>query len=171
MKETNMEHFRGEIETIMAENKDYIPAVVNGKPKPCRLIKNCYGCEFESNEMSCTIPFVKWLMSEYKPEPVLTAREKHFVEFVQTGYIARDKSGGMWWHERKPVKNNGEWQCFAYTMAMNSKAYKYGKDFSFITWEDEEPWSVADLRKLKALEYNPEDVAFPKGGSDENSNV
>ena len=71
------------------------------------------------------------------------------MEFVQTGYIARDKSGGMWWHETKPAKDNGEWHCFACTVAMNGKPYKYGKYFPFITWEDEEAWAVADLRKLK----------------------
>ena len=125
MKETNMEHFRGEIE------------------------KEEYGPECDFFEQECGAARVKWLMSPYKPEPVLTEREKHFVEFVQTGYIARDKSGGMWWHEKKPAKDNEEWQSFSYTMAMNSKPYKYGKDFPFITWEDEEPWAVEDLRKLK----------------------
>lgn len=35
-----------------------------------------------------------------------------------------------------------------------------GENFSFIMWADNEPWSVEDLRKLPALEYNPEDVGF-----------
>ena len=147
MKETNMEHYRGEIEDV-----GYRFALVNGEIQKC-IGTYCVQCDFYKFKFgNCNGDRISWLMSEYKPEPVLTAREKHFVEFVQTGYIARDKSGGMWWHEKKPAKDNEEWQSFSYTMAMNSKPYKYGKDFPFITWEDEEAWSVEDLRKLKVQE-------------------
>lgn len=156
MKETNMEHYRGEIEAIMKDFEGFGVDIDNSKLIACKS-GSCERCKFsymnnENKEDPCAKHKIKWLMSEYNPETVLTEREKHFVEFVQTGYIARDKNGGMWWHEKKPVKNNGEWQCFAYTMAMNSKPYKYGKVFPFITWEDEEPWSVEELRKLKVAD-------------------
>ena len=148
-----MEHYRSEIEAVIEKGCGF--GLFDGEIESCHECRSC-GFSDSNNAFdgkhTCSSRRIGWLMSEYKPEPVLTAREKHFVEFVQTGYIARDKSGGMWWHEKKPVKNNGEWQCFAYTMAMNSKPYKYGKDFPFITWEDEEPWSVEELRELKVEE-------------------
>ena len=74
-KETNMEHFRGEIGRIIEE----LPVlnvkieVVNGEPKPCYKVGACKDCEFKS-EPSCFLAFTDWLMSEYKPEPVLTER-------------------------------------------------------------------------------------------------
>ena len=99
-------------------------------------------------------------MSEYKPEPVLTAREKGFVECMDDGWIARDKDEYLHWFEEMPRKGEDWWEyCCDESGCASLKEYC----FPFITWEDEKPWSVADLRKLKALEYNPEDVAF-KGG-------
>ena len=100
MKETNMEHYRGEIEKLK-----YSFGFINGEIKSCGGC--CWDCEFhpknrEGEHTVCSPYKLQWLMSEYKPDPVLTAREKHFVEFAQTGYIARDKSGGMWWHEKNP---------------------------------------------------------------------
>jgi len=42
--------------------------------------------------------------------------------------------------------------------------------FDFITYEDEKPWSIEDLKKLSwldnRLKYDPADVAF-KGGEEE----
>ena len=105
MKETNMEHFRSEIEEIIARHKHYLPAVVDGKPIKCAGLR-CNECMLYKATEPCSIHFVKWLMSEYKPEPVLTQREKHFVEFVQTGYIARDSDGRIDWYENNPNKRN-----------------------------------------------------------------
>ena len=70
MKETNMEHYRGEIEEIMARHKHCLPAVVDGKPIECEGLR-CNKCMLYEATEPCSIHFVKWLMSEYKPEPVL----------------------------------------------------------------------------------------------------
>lgn len=149
IKETNMEHFRGEIGRIIEE----LPAlnvkiaVVNGEPKPCYKVGACKDCEFKP-EPSCFLAFTDWLMSEYKPEPFLTAREKHFVEFAETGWMARDKDGRLDWYKQEPRKNREFW-------FPNGDEYIKAGDicgnglFSFITWEDEEPWAVSELRKLK----------------------
>ena len=87
MKETNMEHYRGKIEEI-----GYRFGIVDGKIVDCYEI-SCDTCAFGSPE--CASRKIKWLMSPYKPEPVLTAREKHFLEFAQEGWIVRDKDGGL----------------------------------------------------------------------------
>ena len=157
MKETNMEHYRGEIEAV-----GHNFALINGKVVKCN---RCVKCDFETEPdeewESCTIKRVRWLMSEYKPEPVLTEREKHFVEFVQEGWLARDKNNTIFWHGAEPKKYDHSWgnDCLKY-----ARVDTYDREiFPFITWEDEEPWSVEELRKLKVLEYNPEDVAFKDG--------
>lgn len=153
MKETNMEHFRGE-----AEEKKYD----FGKRKDSSTGKehliscvgvSCRRCDFytgnnmDDDLFNCSARKIKWLMSEYKPEPVLTAREKHFVEFVQEGWIARDANNGVFWHGAEPKKCDQSWgnDCLKY-----ARVDSYDREiFPFITWEDEEPWSVEDLRKLK----------------------
>ena len=166
MKETNMEHYRSEIETACHGIK-----LKNGEIYMCHGAAKCSDCEFRDMYagLGCQRAIVRWLMSPYKPELVLTAREKHFVEFAQEGWLARDKNNTIFWHGAEPKKYDHSWgnDCLKY-----ARVDSYDREmFLFITWKDEEPWAVADLRKLKALEYNPEDVTFPKGGSDENSNV
>lgn len=162
MKETNMEHYRGEIEAYMQTNTD-VPAMVGKEFKDCNHI-GCKKCEWGNDECnSCGWQFVKWLMSEYKPEPVLTAREKHFVEFAETGWLTRTEDEKLMWHQDKPRKSNIMWFCQTTQFCLCG----FDHTFPFITWEDEEPWAVEDLRKLKALEYNPEDVAFKKGKSND----
>lgn len=145
MKETNMEHYRGEIEEIMARNKHCLPAVavVDGKPIECKGLR-CNKCMLYEVTEPCSIHFVKWLMSEYKPEPVLAQREKGFVECIRHGWIAADEVGSKMWYEDKPKK---DWEPNVW---LGKKPVTLNDDyFPFITWEDEEPWSVEDLRKLK----------------------
>ena len=94
--------------------------------------------------------FVKWLMSEYKPEPVLTAREKGFIEFVKYGWIARSKEGELCWYAAEPQREWDEWVIGIDVDAFSFRNFANDYDhFGFITWEDEEPWSVEELRKLK----------------------
>lgn len=138
IKETNMEHFRSEI-----EKNEYSLAMTNGKITNCQNT-DCGDCEF--NTIRCVREKIKWLMSEYKPEPVLTQREKHFVEFAQEGWLARDESGVMTWFSAYPRKDaDGYWNGEIYSFP----AKKLTEIFLFINWEDESPWSIEELRKLK----------------------
>ena len=146
MKETNMEHYRGEI-----EDSRYEINLVNGEVKRCKDV-GCSQCGFQDmyKEFGCHRAKLKWLMSEYKPEPVLTAREKHFVEFAETGWLARDADNGLWWYEDKPIRAcMTKWSYRKFAKELSDKPYNFEQCFRFITWEDEEPWSVSDLRKLK----------------------
>lgn len=153
MKQTNMEHFRGEIEAIMKGFEDFGVNIDNGKLMACSKSRSCERCKFsylnnKNKEDPCTKHKIKWLMSEYKPEPVLTEREKHFVEFVQEGWIARDeKYNTLYWYSDKPTKDANEWQGEYFTWQLNVQPVI--SLLPFITWEDEEPWAVSDLRKLK----------------------
>lgn len=136
MKETNMEHFRSEIEEMR-----YVFAVIDGEIKSCDDTV-CNDCAFRGK---CMQNMNKWLMSEYKPEPVLTEREKGFVECIKDGYIARDHEGTLEWYKEKPQKLYG---CWLYSKDQTI-IYLNREMFSFITWEDEEPWSIERLRELK----------------------
>lgn len=162
MKETNMEHYRGEI-----EEAGYRFGIADGKIVDCHEI-SCNTCGFRRPK--CVSGRIKWLMSEYKPEPVLTAREKHFVECLEDGWLTKGSTCNefKWWGT-KPRREGEKWVSDEGSTIHRILSYAFGIKLPFITHEDEEPWSVEGLRKLKALEYNPEDVAFKKGGSDENS--
>lgn len=140
-RETNMEHYRSEIAAF--EEDDFYFGVIDGRIVGCRKLCN-RRCKFFDG--SCSVGRIKWLLSEYKPETVLTQREKGFLDCIGEGWIARDKEGLVCWFEEKPTKGNVEWDVDRF-----EECYVYlNKDtFPFITWEDEEPWSVEDLRKLK----------------------
>lgn len=151
---TNMEHYREEIEAL-----NYDIALCNGKVVKCTGI-GCHGCDYQDEE--CSTKLIKWLMAEYKESVTLTAREKHFVEFAEDGWLARDESGELYFYKDKPHKRRRGWWENALC-----RLKAFGDLFPFIKWEDKEPWSVEELRKLPALEYNPEDVAFKGGATDE----
>lgn len=137
MKETNMEHSRGEI-----EEAGYNFGLFDGKVIKCHT-QICSDCEFFHSD-GCKIYIIKWLMSEYKPEPVLTQREKGFVECIRHGWIAADEVGSKMWYEDKPKKDKEP------NVWLGKKIVTLNDDyFPFITWEDEEPWAVEELRKLK----------------------
>lgn len=142
MKETNMEHYRGEIEEFVENNRSF--GVKNGVSVDCHIV-GCSACELLCNH--CDIGTIKWLMSEYKPEPVLTAREKGFVECIAGGWLARDEGNVLVWFNCKPHKETDYWYLAAGDCVNINKDY-----FPFITWEDEEPWAVEELRKLKVQE-------------------
>ena len=145
MKETNMEHYRGEI-----ENAKFKFGIVDGKIVACDGMISSK-CDFFHDE-SCLQSVVKWLMSEYKPEPALTEGEKGFVECVNGGWIVRDREGLLHWCEVEPTRIslgfNEYWKLntAAGHVALNKKC------FPFVAEEDEKPWAVSDLRKLKVGE-------------------
>lgn len=82
-------------------------------------------------------------------QPKLTKRERAFCELITDGYIARDSDMEIWWHERKPYKEFGEWVNNEYSIDVEC----FNEiPFMFITWEDDEPWAVEDLLKLEVEE-------------------
>jgi hypothetical protein len=160
MKETNMEHFRDDILKVLNEASCACMAVMGGVPIRCIDMDNCDECDLAPCNENKKI---KWLLAEYKKPITLTAREKHFVEFAEDGWVARDEDGILGWFMRKPDKTidgcaSGSWGGAVHAFSFR----KLNNLFKFITWEGE-PWNIEDLRKLKALEHNPDDVAF-KGG-------
>lgn len=157
MKETNMEHFRSEIEKVLDRGAVIAVSKDGRRVFECNAYGICEECLCgDIGKLPCDVKLMQWLMSEYKPEPVLTQREKHFVEFAETGWVTRDKSGTMWWSQDKPEKDEDSeaWLGKTSVMPMASVLYRYGDFFSFITWEDEEPWDVEELRKLKVSDEN-----------------
>lgn len=150
--ELTWEHHFDELIEILVEKiaveKD------SGRLRECESFE-CEGCLFGERRGNddCNTSAREWLLSPYKPVekvPKLSRKEKCLVEFLETGWIARDESGSSYWYSEKPTKfeDIGAWD----TMEANGedlRAFRASELFSFIRWEDEEPWSIEELRRLE----------------------
>lgn len=94
---------------------------------------------------------MQWSESEYVEKPTITLREKNFLDVLlpEWKYIARDSNNSLCIYPIKPIRFGKCW------MVKNDYNYyyvsrdMYGSMFDFIKWEDEEPWSIEDLKKLE----------------------
>ena len=140
---TNFEYYKKEI--LELTNKDMAFMIdKNGKIGNCDTCHDCKTCLFDSN--TCNAKVIKWLYEEHKEQPKLTKKERQFCELVETGWICRDSSDELWWFKYRPNKNGSK--CWDNGGTMNYISNLSCK-FSFITWEDEEPWKVEELLKLE----------------------
>ena len=85
---------------------------------------------------------LKWLVEECKePKLKLTEKEMHLCKAFDSGYIARDKNGSLYLYTNKPEKNVNIW-CDGEDVVTYLLPNSW---FSFIKWEDEEPYSVKEM--------------------------
>ena len=138
---TNFEKYKDEILSI-TDFGDNI-AFVDGKVCIRNHMIDCSDCSFgELNGMdTCYKNIVEWLCSYTKP--TLTRRERAFCEYAQIGHITRDQNGQLFHAVELPIKEELAWSG-----GVRCEHIEY-VDFNFITWDDEEPWSVEDLLKLE----------------------
>lgn len=146
---TNFEFYKDKITEIL--KKGSTPMVHNGIPSG-----SCEECDCSISgtcdlydTSDCTAALLKWLYEEHIEQPKLTKKERQFCELVETGWICRDSSDELWWFKYRPNKNGSK--CWDNGGIMNYISNLPCK-FSFIKWEDKEPWSVKELLKLEAEE-------------------
>ena len=147
----NREKFAKEILNI-ACNGGVIAVTKDNKVVCCRDI-NCEQCLFYKGDdyggYCDDTERIRWVESEYVDKPTITSREKKFLDALLSNckYIARDKDNLLYVYYGKPIRGNKFWisdyACYDIPKDM------YGDVFSFIKWEDEEPWSIEDLKKLE----------------------
>ena len=95
---------------------------------------------------------MQWSESEYVEKPTITSREKNFLDLLlpKWKYIERDKNNELYVYQFKSTCNDG-----SRDFILNKGIYyripvdMYGNMFAFIKWQDEEPWSIDDLKKLE----------------------
>lgn len=58
-------------------------------------------------------------------------------------WIARDKSGALWIYKNQPIKAFVSWESV--DGDQNDEIHDPKDVYSFIKWEDEEPWSLTDF--------------------------
>lgn len=143
----NKEKYHDEIFKIACGG--HVIAVVNGKPVNCENL-DCRNCEF-LNRNSCADARKTWCESEYiEPIPKLTKQDKQFLGYLVSDgniYIARDLNKHLWLYDSRPIKDNCGWYLIeSWGIEIDSHL------FQFIKYEDEKPWSIADLKKLEVEE-------------------
>ena len=155
-KMTNFEYFKDEILEITRHNKNI--AIVNDTPMCCGTAQ-CKDCLRYGDDRCCNSALFEWLYADHIEKPKLTKKERMFCELVETGWIARDENGLGWYFtsltddNNKPFKRIDKWECCNMVPSTYSKLDVLTNNlFSFITWDDEEPWSVEDLLKLEACD-------------------
>lgn len=142
---TNFEYFKDEIKAVgfnFAMNEC-------GELVSCNSYIDCDDCRFNKNGF-CTHHKIKWLYEEHKEQPKLTKNERKLCGLLRPyNYIARDKLGGVFVYAIKPSKNEETCIWDDKPHALFSVSPFTDCNFSFIKWEDDEPWSVVDLLKLE----------------------
>lgn len=150
----NREKFAKEILDI-ACNGGVIAVTKDNKVVCCRDIK-CEQCLFYKGDdygsYYCgDTDHIRWSESEYVEKPTITSRERNFLDLIlaKWKYIARDKDyNRLSLYQDKPSKKFTYWS--SETKDENRIRYDvFNVKFDFVKWEDEEPWSIEDLKKLE----------------------
>lgn len=145
----NKEKFAKEILDIACKSEKF-SVIKSGEITFCDCFK-CDMCKFNDStgEKSCRTKRYEWSESEYVEKPTITSREKNFLDALLSNckYIARDKDNLLYVCYDKPIRGNKFWISDYASHDMPKDMY--GDVFSFIKWEDEEPWSIEDLKKLE----------------------
>lgn len=142
---TNYEYYKEKILDIASKNDCGI-ALVNNEIIPCDDAE-CDMCQFYQTKSSCEQNLLKWLYAEHIVPPTLTKKEHQFCELLETGYIARDENGKLYWDTNKPSKREHTWYASSSCMLITFAPLPV--KFDFVTWDDKEPWSVEDLLELE----------------------
>ena len=131
----NREKFAKEILDIACKG-DMFSVTKSGEITFCDRFK-CDMCKFNDStgEKSCRTNRYEWSKYKYIGKSTITSREKNFLDALPSKckYIARDKDNLL----------------YAYYAFHDMPKDMHGDVFSFIKWEDEEPWSIEDLKKLE----------------------
>ena len=152
---TNFEYYKEEILEITSRDEKF--GLFHNKVQACYQT-NCSECLFKDGDTGyCQKKLYEWLYAEHKEQPKLTKKERMFCELVERGWICRDENGSLSLYSVKPQeKHFHEWLTPNYcdTFDLNTRLTRNVMEcsFSFITWDDAEPWSIEDLLKLEVEE-------------------
>lgn len=143
----NKEKFADKI-IDFACTRDNIAVNIKGEVVGCSSLI-CENCKFGKKE-ECKTAIKDWLEEEYIEPPVISKKDKVFLEYLKDGYkyIARDYDGDIFLYTNKPEKRFGDW----YSDGEYAGIKSFDVCFPMIKRDDKEPWNIEDLRKLEVCE-------------------
>ena len=143
---------KANIDTVMFENWGFDNITKTFRQCGCMFCKKCVMNDIEKNErknyVGCNHARMTWLLSEYVEPILLNELEYNIIKFIKDNtkisYIARDKDGTLFLYDSEPHKSKAnDWW-----LGKGSTPFTpFNKMFSFIKWEDEEPYSISDILK------------------------
>ena len=146
----NKERFATEIVEIACKGHDFRVNKNTNEVADC-CDAPCAACLFLEME-DCDKARREWAESEYIEKPVISKRDREFLEYLieKYEYIARDKTNYLYVYSAKPVKLDVFWSrnncdCFCLDDCADV-------DFPMIKWPDSEPWLIEDLKKLEVVD-------------------
>ena len=145
----NKEKFAKEIAEIACDRGEIAISKETRKPVPCDGCR-CIDCAL-SEKYGCSNAFREWAESEYIEKPVISKKDRAFLDYIGTGinYITRDMDCSLFAYISKPRKNTNSW-------ISNGELCKSLRmlniDFPMIKWSDDEPWLIEDLKNLEVVE-------------------
>ena len=88
-----------------------------------------------------------WLKSEHKEPITLSEAERIILENIDKDYewICRDKDNTLKLYIYKPKNHKGNWFVDEATVCYRLECFNHL--FQFITWNDDEPYNIAELLK------------------------
>lgn len=120
-----------------------------GEITSCNYIL-CRNCVFHNNA-DCSEVKREWAESEYIEKPVISKRDKAFLQYLgeELKYIARSKSDNLMAYQNSAEKREDGWVIDSGAI---KSLQKLNIDFPMVKWEDSEPWLIEDLKKLEVVD-------------------
>lgn len=111
---------------------------------------HCTECLFYGKKETCHTSRRKWLESEYIEKPVISKRDRAFLEYIDKKftYIARKHDGWIQLFVVEPRKDKMTWTSGYLSSTLDS----LNIDLPMVKWEDSEPWLIKDLKKLEVVD-------------------
>ncbi len=121
----------------------------------------CDGCLFNTFDNRCSESRKQWLEEEYCPPFYLSREEKTLLDMLDSRWVvmARNRDNNLCLYDLQDAyrlgKVMGVWKninngtdCYCGVLS-----YIIGDSyFQMVKWEDDSPWLISDLKKLKVTE-------------------
>lgn len=149
----NKEKYAKEISELACNGNKIAIVRQTGELRPCCGI-SCRECLFRVGTARCEEKTREWAESEYIEKPVISKKDKAFLEYIKEEfkYIARDDgTNQLFAWSAKPQRGLtiNEW------LDASSDAiglYGFNLELPMVKWLDEEPWLIEDLKKLEVVD-------------------
>lgn len=144
----NKEKFKDEILDIICKGGNIAVDNIIYEPVDCNSI-DCGTCLFYGCG-GCSDMLIEWFRREYKKPVVISYKDSLFLNFIKDDYkyIARDKTSLLYAYFSNPKKyqDKGYWNGSTVL-----PIHAFNIDLPMIKWEDEKPWKISYLKKLKVV--------------------
>ena len=144
----NKEKYAKEIMDIACGGESIAVMKKSGRIVPCNNIE-CNLCLFRYSD--CKKKIIEWAEAEYIEKPVISKRDRAFLEYLGENAKWMTKENGseisVWMTQPNKDKDTNMWTDGLYNCLST-----FNIDFPMVKLSDSEPWLIEDLKKLEVVE-------------------